>query len=219
MRRVTKRLAAMMATAVFVTVSTIAPVRADDTTTIVMTFTGNGCVGCIITPQQLLNGADLSDPDSAWPNDTDPGNGPFTVGADNTVTFEVPTSRTKGMSFVIDDPSKEEPRHFVDFHTVIVFQYYGYEPGEWVTVRQARTSKKASPCWSGTEDANVAFTVNVRNQTVDGLPTNGAKKIKKVNIPLAWVSPTQEAYFGFSRSPGGVVGEQDIYPCGPAAQN
>ena len=216
MRRVTLK-ASIFATAGLTGALLASAAQADDTTTVTMTFTGNGCVGCVISPQAVLEGASLTDPDSVYPNASTNESANYRVGADNKITFQVPTSRTKGMSFVIDNPAYDDPKHITDFQTLIAVQYAGYSPGDWVNVGQAKRSKGASPCWSGTTEGEVALTVNVRKQTADGLPVDGAKKIKKVDIPLAWVVPTHQAYDGFTGGAGGVVGAQDIYPCGPAA--
>jgi hypothetical protein len=57
--------------------------------------------------------------------------------------------------------------------------------------------------------------VKVRNRKVEGLPVNGASGTKKIDLPLAWVVPTKEAFGGFSRTDRGLIGAQDVYPCGP----
>jgi len=179
------------------------------TTTITMNFVGNGCVGCEITPQSLL----LSEPNSAY--DPDGKAVPYVVGRDNTVTFDVPTEATRGMSFVINDPSKADPDYLADFVTLIAMQYKGVEPGKRVSSKRAKRGKSASPCWSGTNASDVRMKVKVRNRKVEGLPVNGASGTKKIDLPLAWVVPTKKAFGGFSRTDRGLIGAQDVYPCGP----
>lgn len=185
--------------------------QAAETTTITMTFVGDGCVGCEITPQSLIG----TQPDSLYT--LGDGADPYVVGQDNTVTFEVPTSATKGMSFVISDPSKADPTHSANFETLIAMQYKGAKPGKRVSTKKAKRGKSASPCWSGTNAEDVTMKVKVRNRKVLGLPAYGYKGMKKVDIPLAWVIPTRKAFGGFTPSAKGVVGAQDIFPCGPSA--
>lgn len=187
------------------------PTRAADSTTITLTFVGDGCVGCKVTPQSLI----ATEPSSLYTAFDD--GAPYVVGGDNTVTFEVPTPATRGMTFIIDDPSKADSTHSANFETLIAMQYKGTSPGKRTSTKKAKRGKSASPCWSGTTSSDANLTVKVSSRKVQGTPHYGFTGKKKVEIPLAWVVPAQKVVGGFTPTEGGVVGAQDIFPCGSPA--
>jgi hypothetical protein len=168
--------------------------------------------GCVITPQQLILASDNGGQEVSWNDDFSTKR---KVRGDS-VTFVVPTENTRGMSFMIQPP-EEGSGPGINANPVIVFQYAGYEPGEWVERSQAVKASSGSPCWAGTTDDKVSLDVNVRKVRVEGIkmvgdqPTGGPTPVR---VPLAWVAPTEAAFGGFTSTDRGVVAAQDVYPCG-----
>lgn len=179
------------------------PISAVTQTRVTLTFTGNGCKGCVITPQQLILASDKGGQEVSWNDDFSTKR---KVRGDS-VTFVVPTENTRGMSFTINQPAFDSDG-FYDAGPLIVFQYKGYEPGEWVERAQAVKASSGSPCWAGTNEASVSLSVNVRKVRVEGVSDT------RVRQPLAWVAPTKQAFGGFTKTDRGIVAAQDVYPCG-----
>ncbi len=170
---------------------------ASPSTTVTLTFVGQSCEGCVVTPQAFVVGA----------------TGSYSAKSrkvrDGRVSFVVPTEQTRGMSFTINTARPAA----INALPVIVMQYRGAAPGTRVTRAQAVRAKSASPCWSGTDQAEVEFQVRVSSVMTAGFPSGRAK------VPVAWVVPTQEAFGGFGRQFKGVLAGQDTWPCGPRANN
>ena len=72
------------------------------------------------------------------------------------MTFLVPTESTRGMMLWIHAPESKFGG-WLDANPLVVFQYAGYSPGEWVERAQAVKASSASPCWSGTTEASVSL--------------------------------------------------------------
>ena len=119
-------------------------------TLVTLNFTGNGCEGCGITPRQLIYASDNGGQDVSWNDDFSTQR---KVRGDS-VTLRVPTESTRGMYFFIDAPESKSGA-FYDAAPMVVFQYAGYSPGEWVERAQAVKASSASPCWAGTTEASV----------------------------------------------------------------
>ena len=69
------------------------------------------------------------------------------VGADHTVSYRVPTRLTPGMSFFVD-----APWHGGDnAAAVLAIRYAGRQVGTRMTPTMARTGRRASGCWAGTD--------------------------------------------------------------------
>ena len=154
----------------------------------------------MITPRQLIYASDNGGQDVSW-------NADFSTQRKvrgDSVTLRVPTESTRGMYFFIDAPESKSGASY-DAAPMVVFQYAGYSPGEWVERAQAVKASSGSPCWSGTTEASVSLSVNVRAVKLQGLPgTQGGPRT--VRGPLAWVAPTEEAFGGFTNTDlGGVV--------------
>ena len=115
------------------------PISAVTQTRVTLTFTGNGCKGCVITPQQLILASDNGGQEVSWNDDFSTKR---KVRGDS-VTFVVPTENTRGMSFMIQAP-EEGSGPGINANPVIVFQYAGYSPGEWVERAQAVKASSAS---------------------------------------------------------------------------
>ena len=198
----TRRVLAAGAAAVMVAIGlTAAPATADSTHTLVtLNFTGNGCDGCVITPRQLIYATDNGGQEVSWDGQ------PRKVRGDS-VTFRVPTESTRGMYFYIDEPAFDSDG-FYDAAPMVVFQYAGYQPGEWVERSQAVKASSGSPCWAGTTEASVSLSVNVRKVRVEGVSDT------RVRQPLAWVAPTEEAFGGFMNTDRGVIAANGDPGCG-----
>ena len=180
---------------------TAAPATADSTHTLVtLNFTGNGCDGCVITPRQLIYAWDNGGQELSWDGQSRKVRG-------DSVTFRVPTESTRGMYFYIDEPAFDSDG-FYDAAPMVVFQYAGYQPGEWVERSQAVKASSASPCWAGTTDDKVALDVNVRKVRVEGVSDT------RVRLPLAWVAPTEQAFGGFMNTDRGVIAANGDPGCG-----
>ncbi len=192
---------------------TAVPATADSTHTLVtLNFTGNGCDGCVITPRQLIYASDNGGQDVSWNDDFSTKR---KVRGDS-VTFRVPTENTRGMYFYIDEPAFDSDG-FYDAAPIVVFQYAGYKPGEWVERSQAVKASSASPCWAGTTDDKVSLDVNVRKVRVEGIKTIGNKltgKPTQMRLPLAWVAPTEQAFGGFMNTDRGVIAANGDPGCG-----
>ena len=134
------------------------PISAATQTLVTLNFTGNGCEGCVIIPRQLIYASDNGGQDVSWNDDF---SRKRKVRGDS-VTLRVPTESTRGMYFFIDAPESKSGASY-DAAPMVVFQYAGYSPGEWVERAQAVKASSGSPCWSGTTEASVSLTVNVRS--------------------------------------------------------
>ena len=179
------------------------PISAPTQTRVTLTFTGNGCDGCVITPRQLIYASDNSGQEVSWNDDFSTKR---KVRGDS-VTFRVPTESTRGMYFYIDEPAFDSDG-FYDAAPMVVFQYAGYQPGEWVERSQAVKASSASPCWAGTTEASVSLSVNVRKVRVEGVSDT------RVRQPLAWVAPTEAAFGGFVNTDRGVIAANGDPGCG-----
>ena len=176
------------------------PISAATQTLVTLNFTGNGCDGCVITPRQLIYASDNGGQEVSWDGQ------PRKVRGDS-VTFRVPTESTRGMYFYIDEPAFDSDG-FYDAAPMVVFQYAGYQPGEWVERSQAVKASSGSPCWAGTTEASVSLSVNVRKVRVEGVSDT------RVRQPLAWVAPTEEAFGGFMNTDRGVIAANGDLGCG-----
>ena len=179
------------------------PISAPTQTRVTLTFTGNGCDGCVITPRQLIYASDNSGQEVSWNDDFSTKR---KVRGDS-VTFRVPTESTRGMYFYTDEPAFDSDG-FYDAAPMVVFQYAGYQPGEWVERSQAVKASSASPCWAGTTEASVSLSVNVRKVRVEGVSDT------RVRQPLAWVAPTEAAFGGFVNTDRGVIAANGDPGCG-----
>ena len=185
-----------------------APISAATQTLVTLNFSGNGCEGCVITPRQLIYASDNGGQDVSWNDDFSTQR---KVRGDS-VTFLVPMESTRGMYFYIDAPESQSGG-WLDASPMLVFQYAGYSPGEWVERAQAVKASSASPCWSGTTEASVSLTVNVRAVQLQGSSrTQGGSTT--VRVPLAWVAPTEQAFAGFMGASRGLIAANGDPGCG-----
>jgi len=188
-----------------------AQTSSDAQTRVTLQFAGNGCDGCVITPSQLIPAADNDGQQVSW---NEGGSVKQTVRGDS-VTFVVPTESTRGMTFSIEAPAKKSDP-FYDAVPLVVFQYAGFSPGEWVERAQVIRTSSGSPCWSGTTEESVSLSVNVRAVKRPAL-TDTPDDPTTVRVPIAWVAPTEQAFGGFTQTDRGIVATQDIFECGGSA--
>lgn len=190
--------------------SDVEPAQALAGTRVTLNFTGNGCLGCVVIPTQLILGSDNDGREVSWNDELSMKR---TVRGDS-LSFTVPTQSTRGMTFMIQAPATKSGA-FYDATPLVVFQYQGYSPGEWVERAEVVTARGGSPCWAGTNETSVSFDVNVRAVTRKGLnDTPGGSTF--VRVPIAWIAPTEQAFGGFTKTDRGIVAAQDVYPCGGA---
>lgn len=161
------------------------------------------CNGCFVYPYNLRPDAD---------GKTYSGHAHQVI--DGAVTIVVPTRRTDGMVFTIEADWQDE----ADVNPVIAFQYEGFAPGSTVTRPQARRALRASPCWAGTAASAVVFDVAVRKVWVDGyaLGNDDEYHDQRVQMPMAWVLPTQESRGPFLDTVNGIADLSGQPLCTPA---
>ncbi len=124
---------------------------------------------------------------------------------DGTVSFDVPTRRTHGMSASVLPPWE---RHGIPtgYTTMVVFRYAGERAGAMVSRREGRTRRRASGCWAGTTAAEVTVPLRVRKVRVEG--TTG-----RTTGSVAWTPRTQQWWRPMLRTSRGILGAQAIIPC------
>lgn len=156
------------------------------------------CEGCTIQPTLLLLDADGTS--VQW-------EGKRVRVRDGQAVLRVPTSKTPGMSFLIDGPNRED----INAAPVIVTQFKGYAPGSVVTKAQARKAKRASACWAGTTDAEVSLTVQAMTVVMPKFPDDGTGTTR---VATGWFVPTQKAPGGFEPTFGAPLATQEgAWPC------
>ena len=77
-----------------------APISAATQTLVTLNFTGNGCEGCVISPEQLIYASDNGGQEVSW-------NGKSRKVRGDSVTFLVPTESTRGMMIWIRAPESK----------------------------------------------------------------------------------------------------------------
>lgn len=184
------------------------PAQALAGTRVTLNFTGNGCLGCVVIPTQLILASDNDGREVSWNDELSMKR---KVRGDS-LSFTVPTQSTRGMTFMIQAPATKSGA-FYDATPLVVFQYRGSSPGEWVDRAGVVKARGGSPCWAGTDETSVSFDVNVRAVTREGLnDTPGGST--SVRVPIAWITPTERAFGGFTKTDRGIVASQDVFPCG-----
>ncbi len=100
-----------------------------------LTLQVTGCNGCHLRLTQALNGRE-----KVWQSKQ------HTV-EDGTVSWTVPTKRTHGLSITVLAPWDGG----AGYVPAVVFRYAGEKVGDQVTNAVAKTKKRASSCWAGTD--------------------------------------------------------------------
>ncbi|MCY7401030.1 MAG: hypothetical protein LH477_08740 [Nocardioides sp.] len=162
-----------------------------------LTFTVDDCEGCKIQLTSALGTyaeADAGDV-KIWNSAT------RTV-RDGSVTFDILTSRTWGMSIAVDAPWEGWTGH----RTTVAWRYNGNLVGDTVTVEEAVTKQKASACWEGVRRRSVTVPLVVEGVEVDGVKERVPGSIAFVPTTQSWLKPMREVV-------DGVLGSQDVNIC------
>src|SRR4249919_632101 len=105
-----------------------------------------GCDGCFIAAQQAVNGRL-----HVWTSPTK------RVGSDQQVAFDLRTSHTHGLSFLIEAPWEGNTGAISN----IVTRYAGHGGGTFVSRAAARRGSRAEGCWAGTTADHVRLDFHV----------------------------------------------------------
>ena len=162
-----------------------------------LTFTVDDCEGCEIQLTSALGTiaqANAGEVD-IWSSKT------RTV-EDGSVTFDIPTKRTWGMSVSVRAPWEG----YTGYRTTVAWRYNGNLQGDTVTLEQAVTKKKASACWEGVRSREVSVPLVVEKVRVDGVKKEVNGSIAFVPTTSSWLRPMREVL-------NGVLGSQDVDIC------
>ena len=159
--------------------------------TTALTIAIRACEGCEVT---LISYNDAN-PEDGWASD------PHVV-QNGKAAFVVPTERTVGMSVMVRTPWEGH----TGYATMMVFRYQGLVPGDRIGFNRARTMKKASGCWAGTNEKAVTLRFKVRRVNVAGVHERVPGQIAWAPTTQVWLRPIYPVY-------GGVLGGQDVILC------
>jgi hypothetical protein len=162
-----------------------------------LTFTVDDCDGCKIQLTSALGTDAEADAGKVniWNSTT------RTV-RNGSVTFDIATKRTWGMSVVVDAPWEG----FTGYRTTVAWRYNGERVGDTVTLEEAVAKKKASACWEGVRSREVVVPLVVEKVRVRGQRKEVDGSIAFVPTTTSWLPPMREAYEG-------VLGSQDVNIC------
>jgi hypothetical protein len=200
-RTMTAVLGAALLTALVAPVATAAPAAPTEARQAAprtaLTFTVDGCEGCEIQLTSALGTyaeADAGQVD-IWSSRT------RTV-HDGSVTFDILTKHTWGMSVAIKAPWEG----FTGYRTTLAWRYNGKYVGDPVTLAEAVTKKKASACFEGVRSREVTMPIVVEKVRVRGVHKKVAGSIAFVPVTQSWLKPMREVF-------DGVLGSQDVNIC------
>lgn len=157
-----------------------------------LTLQVTGCEGCEIGLTQALNGRR-----KVW-------QAPSRTVEDGSAEWSIPTSRTHGLSITVLAPWDGGGGYV----PTVAFRYPGARVGDGVTNRFAKTKKRASACWAGTESGEATLEIKVvhaRSTNPPGEP---------IRTPRAFTSTTQDWEKPMERAFHGISGTQDATYCG-----
>jgi hypothetical protein len=167
------------------------PRAAEQAKTTALTIAIRSCEGCEVT---LISYSDAN-PEDGWASDAH-------VVQNGKAAFVVPTERTVGMSVTVHTPWEGQ----TGYATMMVFRYQGLVPGDRIGFNRARTMKKASGCWAGTNKEEVTLRFKVRRVNVAGVHERVPGQIAWAPTTQVWLRPILPVY-------GGVLGGQDVILC------
>ena len=125
------------------------------------------------------------------------------------VTFTLPTAKTRGLTFVImENPDGTDAGYAAP---VVVFQYPGIAAGTAVGAELAAAQRSVAPCWAGTTAAAVTLSISRRTYPVP--PEDPAQS---TGISTYWASPMASALLDGNNvweSVDGGMGTQDTITC------
>ena len=162
-----------------------------------LTFTVDDCEGCEI---QLTSA--LGTIAEANVGEVDIWNSRARTVEDGSVTFDIPTERTWGMSVAVRAPWEG----YTGYRTTVAWRYNGNLQGDTVTVEQAVTKKRASACWEGVRSREVTVPLVVEKVRVRGQKKMVDGSIAFVPTTQSWLRPMREVW-------DGVLGSQDVNIC------
>jgi hypothetical protein len=151
-----------------------------------------GCDTCRITLQRAVTGVR-----HVWTST------PKRVGSDHRVSWTVPASRTRGMSFVLRAPWAGNTGAVPN----LVTRYGGAQVDSQVTAEAARHGRHAEGCWAGTQLDDVTLDFRVRK--IDGSTLTG----EPTKIPLAYATHTMSSWKPMVKAYRGTIGNQDAFYC------
>jgi hypothetical protein len=157
----------------------------------VLTVKIRSCEGCEVTLISYLRGSE----EDGWASD------PHSI-QNGKAAFVVPTEKTHGLSVMVRTPWEGH----MGYATMAVIRYQGLAPGDRIGFNQARTMKKASGCWAGTDDKEASLRIKVRRVTVPGVHERVPGQIVWMPTTQSWLRPIYPVY-------GGVLGGQDVILC------
>ncbi len=150
---------------------------ADPMTNVTLNFVGVNCEGCTVSTPAGETVVDMA-----------------TI-KNGTAILKIATADTAGIYFSINNPKFGD----LDAATIIVMQYRGTQEGDVVTRKEAKANKRASACWSGTDQSDVA--IKIRLSTVKDKDMSG----KSTKSLLSWAQPTLAASGGFMKTNKGRI--------------
>jgi hypothetical protein len=162
-----------------------------------LTFTVDDCEGCEI---QLTSA--LGTIAEANAGEVDFWNSRTRTVQGGSVTFDIPTRRTWGMSVAVRAPWEG----FTGYRTTVAWRYNGNLQGDTVTLEEAVTKKRASACWEGVRSREVTLPLVVEKVRVDGVKKRVNGSIAFVPVTQSWLHPMREVW-------DGVLGSQDVNIC------
>lgn len=168
-----------------------APARAARTTTV--TISAPTCEGCLVQGSQYR----LDQPSAKRGWSTKRGKV-----KNGTVSFTVPTRRTRGLAFTVHAPWEG----LTGYAAVVAVSYSGSKPGDVPTLEDVVTKQRATACWAGTGKSAVTLTMEAHEVEVDG-------QQERVPGTIAWFTPTPKSWGPSRRIYDGVFGTQDVLAC------
>ena len=161
--------------------------------TTALTFTAPGCDGCTITLVKAFRSGGRV---HYWSSKE------RTV-RDGAVTFTPRSRRTIGMSALVGAPWEGT----TGYVTEVVFRYGGEQTGDAVTLAEARTKRRGSGCWAGTNAGELTVPLTIRKVRVQGTTGRTWGTIAFTSATERWGDPMEPLMHG-------VLGTQDVELCG-----
>jgi hypothetical protein len=188
-----KILSTTLAAAALVTVAGAAAVPADAAAgRTALTVSIADCEGCTVQLQQAVPRGDGV---RVWSS------AKATVTGGEAV-LDVPSRRTWGSVMTLTAPWEGQ----LGYVTTVAVRYADHAVGEPVSVTEAAGERRATGCWAGTRRHSLTLEVDVEQTTVRGVSGS-------VVGTRAWTPETQDWQGATRRTPGGVLGSQDVDVC------
>lgn len=162
-----------------------------------LTFTVDDCEGCTIQLTSALGTYAEADA-----GNVDIWNSATRTVRNGSVTFDIATKRTWGMSVAVDAPWEGH----TGYRTTVAWRYNGTYVGDTVTLEEAAAKTRASACWEGVRRRNVTVPLVVEEVEVEGVKERVPGSIAFVPTTQSWLRPMREVV-------DGVLGSQDVDIC------